>query len=501
MARAILKDPLLSISSFRAMSSFRAVKLASARVGRAIKQRSNNEAQPKINDYNPARQFEPFPFAVTEENKIDVVRRVVTPLHDIPYKEQLSSKESFCRNALRLFGQELYKSGTPVRLDVKRLPCHVNPIVSSPQTTRYRNKDELSIWRGHDGKTITAGYMVFSIGKHGDTVCIEPNGCDTITEQSIKMTDIIQEFLRENAKLPICFSLGTDGGWRRFIIRTNLDGELMLVGVLSPRGLRVQQVLDEKENFRDFMMSRCRDVGLKLVSLYYQPCPHNKCRHQDVPFELLDGKPRIEEKIGKHKYAISPDSFMHQSSKGAEILYDVIRNTIDECFSFNKMGIKPLIIDAHCGVGVLAINLADMAGYVIGIDSCSQAIDDALTNAKLNGITNAEFICSNLEIVLERILEKYSKNRGEILVVCDAPKTGLHRNVVEVLRGCKDVNKMLFVTPKIDGPRVLANLLGLCGKGGVRSIPPFAPILATPVDIYPHVETFQTVIALERLPE
>lgn len=483
------------------------VRNANTRMRRANELRRHNESMPRVASAypNPNARYEPFPYKVTEENKLECLRRRITPLYDIPYEEQLTSKEALCRNALRLLGQELYKSGTPVRLDVKRLPCHVNPIVRSPQLTRYRNKDEFSIWRGHDGKTITAGHMIFPPSKHGDTVCVEPDGCDVMKDDTIKLTNIFNEFLRKQAKLPVSFDLGSDGGWRRVIIRVNLDGDLMMIGVINPRTLRVREVLDERDNFKEFIVKRCQEVGLKLASLYYQPCPHNSCKHKDVPFELLHGEKTIMESVGDYRIRISPESYLHNSSIGAEVLYETTQSMLKECFlttdGRQPNPRRPIFIDANCGLGLLSLHVSNLAEQVIGIDNSPQSIDDAIANAEINHVSNIEFVNSSLEIVLGRILEKYTRQRREMIVMCDTPNGGLHPNVIDVLRHSRDVKKVLIITPKIDSSIVIDNLVRLCSKHRGKSVPPFAPILATPVDTCPHIESFQTILALERLPE
>lgn len=477
------------------------VKQASSRVLQKNRDRLDHFSKPKVDSYDPSKRFEPFPYQVTEENRLEVLKKIISPLHDVPYDEQLESKQSYCRNALRYLAQRLFKSGTPVRLDVRRLPCIVHPIVRCPELYNYRNKDEFSIWRGLDGKTVTVGFNVFPISKHGDTVCLEPNGCDIMTPEVTRLSDILQEFIRNHAKLSVCFSLGTDGGWRRFIIRCNLKGELMLIGIASPRNLRVREVIDERENFRDFMVQKCKEQGLNLKSLYFQPCPHNNCDHKTVPYELLYGDKTLKEKINEFTIEVSPESYFTQNTKGAEVLFNTVRKTVEDCFGYQKSNIKPLVIDVSCGVGILGFHLAGIASKLVGIDNSEQAIDDARANAKLNGFKEAEFICSNVEIVLERVLDKYSRHRNETLIVCNPPKRGLHHNVVEVLRNCADVKKIIYVTPDPGKDQVVENLLDLCKRVKGRSIQPFAPVSATPVDVYPHLVPCELVIALERLPE
>lgn len=491
---------------FRYVDKRPQVKVANSRILRTLRDRRHAESQPNAPwQKDPNVKFEPFPFQVTEENRFEHVKRAVTPLHDVPYEEQLSTKESYCRNALRLLGQELYKSGTPVRLDVRRLPCRVSSIVPSPVLERFRNKDEFSIWHGYDGKTLTVGYMIFPISKHGDTVCVEPNAVCVMKDESIKMTDLVQEFMRQQAKLGICKSLGTEGGWRRFLVRVNVDGELMLIGHLSPRALKVRQVLEERDNFKDFIVRRSQEEGLKLVSLYYQPCPNNKCYHRDVPFELLHGSPTIVEKVGSIKVHLSPESYIHNSTPGAQALFDSVRQSIKDCFpeNYDDAGsAKPLIINVDCGAGALALYLADMATDVVGIDRNERSIDDARLNVKLNEAKNVEFVAADTEVVLERVLEKHRKKaQNGIIVVTDMSTLGLHNNVIQVLRDCRDVNRIVLILPKLDSMKIMKNVMDLCLKAGSRSLAPFAPILAVPVDTCPQTQAFQTILVLERLPE
>lgn len=477
------------------------VKIASSRIGKAIKERADFEVTSNnLTRQDPSKYFEPFPFAVTEENKVDILKRLITPLHDTPYEEQLQSKESFCKNALRYFAQQLYKNGTPVRLDVRRLPCTVNPIVKAPELHQYRNKDEFSIWTGHDGKTNTIGYMAFPMAKHGDTVCIEPNGCTIMKDETVRMVDILQDFIRNQAKLGICKSLGHEGGWRRFMIRINSSGELMVVGIASPVTLRVSEVVDERENFKNYVVEKSKEAGLKLKSLYFQPCPHNKCLHKNVPYELLYGTKTITESINQFSFVISPESSIHTSSAGAGVLYKTIRATIDECFGFDGSKRKPLVIDVGCGIGALGIHLADLAEKVIGIDVSSQAVEDSIYNAKANGIDNFEGINANLEIVLERVLDTYAKNNLETMIVCNPSVPGLHPNVVRAMRNCYGVKKIVYTCSKADRESVVENWMVLCQKEPGKSTPPFLPVSATPVDLYPQLPQCELVLAFERVP-
>lgn len=450
----------------------------------------------------PQRTFEPFPFKITEDNKIQTLKGNLTPLHDIPYDEQLSSKSHYCKRGLRLLTQQLYQAGTSIRQDVNRLPCKFKPIIPCTIKENYRTTDEFSIWKGLDGATETVGSLAFPISRHGDSVCLELEDVTTMKPDVTKLNKILNEFIQTKKLCPISYNLGHDGGWRRFIVKNNHLNELMLIGVLNPRTISIQQILDEKNNFRDFMISRSADMGLNLASLFFQACPHQRCPHEKAPFELLYGKPTLEFNVNGVKCMVSPESHIQENIQAYENLIDEVRIIMKENFECSDAE-KPIIIDAMCKSGLLAINLADLAHKVIGVDNIGQSIDSAKSTAKINQISNCEFIYSSLEVILERLLEKYCKLDKDIIVIAHVGKKGLLPYVAEAIRGCERINKVIYITPMIEHENCQKDLMRLCQKqsGNSESNSPFIPIQATPIDMLPHCQGCNLVLALQRVEE
>ena len=56
--------------------------------------------------------------------------------------------------------------------------------------------------------------------------------------------------------------------------------------------------------------------------------------------------------------------------------------------------------DLYCGIGTISLFLAQKAKFVYGVEIVPAAIEDAKENAKLNGLTNAEFFVGKAEEVL-----------------------------------------------------------------------------------------------------
>ena len=62
--------------------------------------------------------------------------------------------------------------------------------------------------------------------------------------------------------------------------------------------------------------------------------------------------------------------------------------------------------DLYCGIGTISLFLSQKAKQVYGVEIVPQAIEDAKNNAKLNGITNAQFFVGKAEEVLPEFYEQ-----------------------------------------------------------------------------------------------
>ena len=83
--------------------------------------------------------------------------------------------------------------------------------------------------------------------------------------------------------------------------------------------------------------------------------------------------------------------------------------------------------DLYCGIGTISLFLSQKAKQVYGVEIVPQAIEDARSNAKLNGITNAEFFVGKAEEVLPEFYEEsdsVSSMRHPDVIVVDPPRKG-----------------------------------------------------------------------------
>ena len=79
------------------------------------------------------------------------------------------------------------------------------------------------------------------------------------------------------------------------------------------------------------------------------------------------------------------------------------------------------LIDTYCGSGLFAISAAKKFETVFGVEVSDLAVKAAVSNAKLNDVTNVEFICG----VSERIFSKVSHfPRDNTVIIIDPPRKG-----------------------------------------------------------------------------
>ncbi len=86
----------------------------------------------------------------------------------------------------------------------------------------------------------------------------------------------------------------------------------------------------------------------------------------------------------------------------------------------SKQGGSRFLIDAYCGSGLFALSLAHHFIKVAGIELSDTSSSWARQNAKLNAITNAEFITASAE----SIFQKVDFPPAETTVLIDPPRAG-----------------------------------------------------------------------------
>ncbi|WP_201307431.1 23S rRNA (uracil(1939)-C(5))-methyltransferase RlmD [Companilactobacillus farciminis] len=191
---------------------------------------------------------------------------------------------------------------------------------------------------------------------------------------------------------------------------------------------------------------------------------------------LLGGKKYIDDEILGHTYRISPRSFYQVNPVQTQNLYQM---AIDKA----ELTGKENVVDAYSGIGTIGLSLADKAKHVTGIEVIEDAVKDADQNAKLNNITNADFVVGKTEDVLD----EWAKNDISVdVLMVDPPRKGLASSLIDSLKNIKP-KKIVYISCN---PATLARDLSLLSDtyeiGDV-----------TPVDMFPMTNHIESVTQLK----
>lgn len=133
------------------------------------------------------------------------------------------------------------------------------------------------------------------------------------------------------------------------------------------------------------------------------------------------GRTYLEEKFAGLTFQIRPETFFQVYTEQAEAFLEAMLAHLD-------LKGDEVLLDAYCGIGTLTLPLAKRAKQVVGIEMQPAAVEQALINAELNGLTNVSFQTGTVEKLLSVVEIKPD------IIVLDPPRKGCEGTVVESLR-------------------------------------------------------------------
>lgn len=255
---------------------------------------------------------------------------------------------------------------------------------------------------------------------------------------------------------------------RTLMIRIASTGEIMAVMVFGE---------DDRDKIKT-LLDAVREAFPEITSLMYVVNTKVNDTIADQEVLLHSGKPYIEEEMEGLRFRVGPKSFYQTNSRQAYELYKVARD-------FARLSGGELVYDLYTGTGTIANFVSRRASRVIGIEYVEDAIADARINSEVNGITNTEFFAGDMKDVLtdEFITEH---GRPDVMIV-DPPRAGMHQDVVDVILRAEPA-RIVYVSCN---PATQARDLALLDcKYGVEAV--------QPVDMFPHTQHVENVVALVR---
>lgn len=226
------------------------------------------------------------------------------------------------------------------------------------------------------------------------------------------------------------------GCMRHVLIRKNSQEEYMVVLITKQEKINREKELVEK------IVKRYPQVKSIIQNINRE---NNNVILGDK-YRVIYGDEVLIETLCDLKFEMGHKSFFQTNHTQTEKLYYKALEYLNP----NK---DDVIIDAYCGVGTISLLIAKNARKVYGIEIVPEAIENAKKNAKLNKINNAEFICGPSEKEIFKF-----KDEKINAIVCDPPRKGLDRVMVEALLE-KEVDKIVYVSCDVATLARDANLL------------------------------------------
>ena len=360
-----------------------------------------------------------------------------------------------------------------VRIGHLEVP-EVRPTLPSPQTIYYRNKLEFSfsskrwILPDEDPDSIPPSDrcgLGFHVGKFFDKV-LDIKKCCLQKDPSNPIRLFVKDYAVTNG-LEFYDIRENRGFLRNMFIRTTASGEVMVIMCFARE--------DRKK--RENLLDAIAEAFQEITSLYYVINSKLNDSINDQECVLYKGSDAIYETMEGLRFRIGPKSFYQTNSAQAERLYGVARD-------FASLTGKDLVYDLYTGTGTIAQFVSRKARKVIGIEYVPEAIEDALENARTNGIDNCEFIAGDMKDVLtEDFIRK--KGRPDVIIL-DPPRAGIHPDVAEVILSASP-SRIVYVSCN---PASQARDLAILGEK-------YRITAVQPVDMFPHTQHVENVCALE----
>lgn len=346
----------------------------------------------------------------------------------------------------------------------KLLPknCKLNDINACEDPFHYRNKVHSGFKCLKNGKIICGPY------EEGSHRIVKVSSCLIENETA---SAIIRDCADIAAKLgvPIYNETSCTGDLRRVLVRVaEKTGEIMVVIVIGSRFFR------QKTAFVKELTKRHPEISTVLINI-------NR-RHDSMILgddtRKVTGKGYITDILLGKEFRISPTSFYQVNRAQAEVLYSTAVRLAD--FKGNERA-----IDCYCGTGTTTLTFAGFTGKITGVEINSEAVSDAIRNAKANGVDNAEFVCAD---ATEYMKEQSDRGEKYDVVILDPTRLGTD---MRFIRACKKLSpeKIIYISCN---PDTLARDLKHFEECG------YYAIVAEPVDMFPWTSSIETVVLLSK---
>lgn len=337
-------------------------------------------------------------------------------------------------------------------------------IVPSPVASGYRNKMEYSF-----GDEYKGGPLALGLHKRNSMYdIVTATGCKLVDEDYDRILKCVHNHFAK-ADLSFYHKVTHLGYLRHLLVRKAVrTGEILIALVTTTQ---TEYSLEELAGELRALKLDGSIVG--FLHIYNDNVADSIINEKT---EKVFGQDFFYEEILGLKFRITPFSFFQTNSLGAEILYSKVR----EYVGTTKDTQERVVFDLYSGTGTISQLMAPVSKKVIGVEIVEEAVAAARENARLNNITNCEFIAGDVLKVIDNISEKPD------LIILDPPRDGIHPKALPKLIDY-GVERIIYISCKASS---LARDLVPFQEAGYRVEK------ACCVDMFPMTGNVETVVML-----
>ncbi|CAH1850302.1 23S rRNA (uracil(1939)-C(5))-methyltransferase RlmD [Convivina praedatoris] len=393
--------------------------------------------------------------------------RVLQRLQDSPQRVELTDQVALSSGIA-----PLANLAYPAQLDFKtrqveevfkkqHLSVTVAPTIGMEDPTHYRNKAQVPV-QMINGQLSTGFYRR---GSHRliptDSFYIQ----DAHVDQAVRVTrDILRSLgisaYDEQSKKGVVRHIMARWGYH--------SHQLMVVVVTRTAKLpQADQLVEELQTQLPQLTSVIQNINGAPTNVIMGAKNH-----------VLWGKPAIEDELLGKRYVIGPNSFYQVNPQTTATVYQL---------AVQAAQLKPsdTVIDAYCGIGTIALTVADQVKQVYGVEVVPEAIKDAQYNAQLNHVQNVDFVTADAP---EQMFTWSQAGLQPDVIFVDPPRKGLTPELIDASVSMQP-KKIVYVSCN---PATLARDAAQLAKQGYQIVNPVQPVDQFPQTL--HVECVVTFV-------
>ena len=374
-------------------------------------------------------------------------------LMHLDYKSQLDFKLSMANATFQRIGHLDFKIKNIIGMDKNINDNEIQPYY-------YRNKVQIPF--GMRGNKTVCGFY-----KKKTHDIIDLDECFIQPILSTEIGRLVKNIMNELG-LTAYDEQAKKGCIRHTIIRKTVKNEYMIVFVIYDDCKSNIELIKE---LATKITNKYKEIKSVIINVNKKV---NNVILGDYSKTIYGTDVLIENILGLN-FKLSHKAFFQINHTQTEKLYS-------KALEFANITNNDVVLDCYCGVGTISLLAATKAKKVYGIEVVKEAIDDAIENAKLNKITNAEFIVGKAE---EEIL-KFKDKLIDIMIV-DPPRKGLDIDVINTIIQ-KKIEKIVYVS--CDIATLARDLQLLQSDYEIKDV--------TLVDMFPQTADVETVAMLVR---